>query len=331
MENQPRNPAPKFCSQCGNVISYGAKFCAFCSSMVESVQQYAAPTRESPTIFSTFNSNNSKRVGLLLGIGIFFIPYIFAWFTLQKGYSTQARAISLGWAGFIIMFYVITIATNPGWTTNPDLSSRSNSITNAESEEDMARKAAQEAANAAVEAARAAANEVSSIGNAADRSTTSKPSCSDTENELASVKSDLAAVERMLNETEDYSEQGTIKKTLYMNALKRKGELQLQRITLERKLKACRASIRKTEGATDLIRDRRPSTYGRTAYVPQPETNIRESPTTSSRILCKVTSISQRFSILESSGVRDNNGSWYLTDACGNQGYIHSTQFRYLN
>jgi hypothetical protein len=43
----------------------------------------------------------------LLGIGIFLMPYIFAWFTLRSGYSTRVRAVSIGWAAFVILFIVI--------------------------------------------------------------------------------------------------------------------------------------------------------------------------------------------------------------------------------
>lgn len=58
------------------------------------------------------------------------------------------------------------------------------------------------------------------------------------EDELKSVESEQASVERTLNATEDYSDEGTLKKNIYLNALKRKGELQLRYIQLERKLKS---------------------------------------------------------------------------------------------
>lgn len=59
------------------------------------------------------------------------------------------------------------------------------------------------------------------------------------ENELEQVKRDQANVEEMLDATEDFGEQaGSPKKALYLNALKRKGELQLKRIKLERQLKS---------------------------------------------------------------------------------------------
>jgi hypothetical protein len=65
--------------------------------------------------------------------------------------------------------------------------------------------------------------------------------CADIESDLALVESDQARVEQMLDATEDFGDQaGSPKREIYMNALKRKGELQQQHIALERKLRACR-------------------------------------------------------------------------------------------
>lgn len=64
--------------------------------------------------------------------------------------------------------------------------------------------------------------------------------CLGIEGELAGIKLDQGRVEQLLDETQDFSDEGTLKKGLHLNALKRKAELQLQRIALERKLKACR-------------------------------------------------------------------------------------------
>ncbi len=38
-----------------------------------------------------------RSVGIILGIGIAFIPLLFSWFTLRKGYSTLARVVSFSW------------------------------------------------------------------------------------------------------------------------------------------------------------------------------------------------------------------------------------------
>lgn len=41
--------------------------------------------------------DNARSVGLLLGIGIFLLPIVFAWFTLRQGHTTKARVISFVW------------------------------------------------------------------------------------------------------------------------------------------------------------------------------------------------------------------------------------------
>ena len=43
------------------------------------------------------NDRSTRKVGLALGLGIFLLPFVFAWFTLRQGYSTRARVISFGW------------------------------------------------------------------------------------------------------------------------------------------------------------------------------------------------------------------------------------------
>jgi len=51
--------------------------------------------------------SDKKSVGLLLGLGILFIPLIFSWVTLRKGHSTISKAIALSWLGFIIITYIV--------------------------------------------------------------------------------------------------------------------------------------------------------------------------------------------------------------------------------
>lgn len=49
-----------------------------------------------------------RSVSFLLGLGIFFIPVIFSWFTLRKGYGVLAKVISFAWLAFsLIMFGLI--------------------------------------------------------------------------------------------------------------------------------------------------------------------------------------------------------------------------------
>jgi hypothetical protein len=41
-----------------------------------------------------------KFKNFLLFLGVFFIPFIFAWFTLQSGYKTSSRILSFSWLAF---------------------------------------------------------------------------------------------------------------------------------------------------------------------------------------------------------------------------------------
>ncbi len=48
-------------------------------------------------------NSSPKQVSMLLGIGIFIMPIIFAWFTLKQGYSTVSRAVSMVWLVIYIL------------------------------------------------------------------------------------------------------------------------------------------------------------------------------------------------------------------------------------
>lgn len=54
-----------------------------------------------------------RKVGLLLGIGIFLLPIIFAWFTLRKGHSVVARVVSLGWLGIVVIATILSPPVPP--------------------------------------------------------------------------------------------------------------------------------------------------------------------------------------------------------------------------
>ncbi|WP_425285927.1 DUF4236 domain-containing protein [Acinetobacter baumannii] len=52
---------------------------------------------------STSQMPPNRSVSFLLGFGIFWMPYIFAWFTLRSGYSSTARWISFIWMIFVLL------------------------------------------------------------------------------------------------------------------------------------------------------------------------------------------------------------------------------------
>ena len=70
-----------------------------------------------------------------------------------------------------------------------------------------------------------------------------------------------------------------------------------------------------------------PTSSTRTAVIIDPPSNIRATPNGS--VLCVARTRGTVVNILGSTGVTDNNGTWYYTDYCGTQGVIHSTQIRF--
>jgi hypothetical protein len=58
----------------------------------------------------------SKKVSALLGIGIFFMPYIFAWKLLDRGYGAAARRVGFSWMAICV---VLWLAGHNGHQQNP--------------------------------------------------------------------------------------------------------------------------------------------------------------------------------------------------------------------
>ena len=46
------------------------------------------------------------RMTFLLGVGIFFMPYIFSWFTLREGYTVISRVISFVWLLIVVVVFM---------------------------------------------------------------------------------------------------------------------------------------------------------------------------------------------------------------------------------
>lgn len=68
----------------------------------------------------------TRKVSVGLLLGIVFLPYIFAWFTLRKGHSAKARGLSLGWLALLVMMLV----TLPDSSTLPDQSTIPDKVSN---------------------------------------------------------------------------------------------------------------------------------------------------------------------------------------------------------
>jgi len=68
-----------------------------------------------------------RRVGIPLGIGIVFMPLIFSWLTLRKGYTTIARVMALGWLALtLIVAFSGGSDTQPNTAGSPPLTSVEN-------------------------------------------------------------------------------------------------------------------------------------------------------------------------------------------------------------
>ena len=53
-------------------------------------------------------SDNSpqRKVGIGLGAGILFLPYIFSWFTLRKGHTKKAKVIAFAWLCWCVVWQI---------------------------------------------------------------------------------------------------------------------------------------------------------------------------------------------------------------------------------
>ena len=56
--------------------------------------------------------NGERHVDFWLGLGIMFMPYVFAWFTLRDGHTKKARVISFVWLGFVVLGNLGTIISS---------------------------------------------------------------------------------------------------------------------------------------------------------------------------------------------------------------------------
>jgi len=97
------------CPDCKNEMSDAAPSCPKCGK----------PNTKTVT--------ESKSVGLLLGLGIFFIPLIFSWFTLRKGHTTKAKVISFLWLAVSIAIIGAQDGTKSNKTTSISSTTQSTS------------------------------------------------------------------------------------------------------------------------------------------------------------------------------------------------------------
>ncbi len=85
--------------------------------------------------------DGQRRVGWLLGIGIFILPYVFVWWLLRKGHSKLSRILGFGWLALVLL--VVLLPKPPaGETVNADGTPQVAVATPQETEAEKAERAA---------------------------------------------------------------------------------------------------------------------------------------------------------------------------------------------
>lgn len=67
------------------------------SQSYSSTQNIREEFTDTHSNYTNASKPQKKKVSILLGLGIIFFPYIFAWVTLSPGYSKKAKVISFLW------------------------------------------------------------------------------------------------------------------------------------------------------------------------------------------------------------------------------------------
>ncbi len=74
---------------------------------------------------ATVQPDGARKVGIGLGVGIFFLPIVFAWFLLRKGHSTVSRVLGFAWLGLGFLVMIANAGSNgAGSSTNKTTSSK---------------------------------------------------------------------------------------------------------------------------------------------------------------------------------------------------------------
>jgi hypothetical protein len=85
------------CKECSKQVSDSAAACPNCGAPIASESFVSDASPKQP----------AKKVGVGFALGIFFLPWIFGWFLLGRGYSMAARVLGLGWLALAILLFFV--------------------------------------------------------------------------------------------------------------------------------------------------------------------------------------------------------------------------------
>lgn len=109
------------CPDCNKDISDSAPSCPNCGRP-NSVANTAESITSQPL-------SSHRKVSIPLIVGIIMMPFIASWFTLRKGYSTTARAVSLGWMVLALVIGLSGESDTKQASTTPEPSVASAKVT----------------------------------------------------------------------------------------------------------------------------------------------------------------------------------------------------------
>ncbi len=102
--NAQNADAASFCSRCGSKLNDAVGISPWAS--VREINQAQSTSPEIKASDQNTVAVQTKKISLALFIGILFVPYIFSWFTLRKGFSNTVRGISFAW---MLLVFVLVV------------------------------------------------------------------------------------------------------------------------------------------------------------------------------------------------------------------------------
>jgi hypothetical protein len=86
------------CKSCG--VDGGGRFCHGCGTPFHSTPANS----ETPQPTAIASANGKSAVSPWMIAGLVFMPSVFAWFTLRRGFSSRVRTAAFCWLGFLLLF-----------------------------------------------------------------------------------------------------------------------------------------------------------------------------------------------------------------------------------
>ncbi len=92
-----------YCSNCGGKNENNARFCSACGKDITVIPLGEVEVVSHNFRFRDINYRREREVGILLALGIFFLPVFFVWFTLRDGHSSISRMVSFSWLLLLVI------------------------------------------------------------------------------------------------------------------------------------------------------------------------------------------------------------------------------------